>query len=581
MSKRVTPKVQQVAQKWFRKKMVRAGISKPLQQTIEKLLPKELLTLPGHSGKAHDWLKYDARSLVAELRKQDPQRKVSVQEAEALITLLQTHQRQERRNLRVWTLEKNMATESSLARRRELPQPFEVLRYVEGKALKTSLKQAVAPHSTTPVAPEDGSLRVRAFHMTAFGLDQTGLEYPKQMARVGLAEGFHVVLLLEAGNRASFEKEFSDFPNLHLVELDTPKNAKLNMWSEDGGQIDRDGNFRLPAIIQTPSEKWTEEGLIARLRRFYPKEKPTVRRGNLEKLSQRIQEEFPLAAFPMVGRVAEDNSSEALAAAAVARGKKVFRSRTHIEGGNLLVGLNERQKTYALVGFDSVEQSRWALRQGNDAPVSDDEVLTAIAEELGLEKENVIAVEQPGDFHIDMAMTLIGPGRVLLNDSVAAQKLSEQVQRQDLEAEKPQLPPNASVEERTQHQTALESWEMKLQMLEEGLVAERAEAERLAPYEGLVLSKLEAAGLKVERAPAAFGTHFNFLNSEQGLNTRDERFYLAAGGPPWAEQVFLDTLLRLSTNIRRVYFLDRRLTTRTFEARGGVSCRNLVEVEAS
>jgi hypothetical protein len=109
----------------------------------------------------------------------------------------------------------------------------------------------------------------------------------------------------------------------------------------------------------------------------------------------------------------------------------------------------------------------------------------------------------------------------------------------------------------------------------------RKDAKKMARFEDQVVKDLEKKGLVVHRAPAVFGTghmmQANFLNAEQGTNAKGERFYIALGGDPRAEKVFLDSMEKLGTGIARVHLLDRELTQTTLSAGGGISCRTKAE----
>ena len=259
------------------------------------------------------------------------------------------------------------------------------------------------------------------------------------------------------------------------------------------------------------------------------------------------------------GAVAERDESDLADEMAEAIGRTSSYARTYLEGGNTLTGTRKDGKTYSIVGDDSVvisalhleaedyfsdaEISRATyrlMRQGElskraiDATVEKlmrtydemdpdryDEVddwraeakrflaileLTkdVIADDLDLERKQVVFVTQP-DFHIDMHMRPLGPGKVLLNDPAATLKLINQL----LENED------------------LANWE------ESALIAMREETEKDLEDLGDVYSDiretLKREGIQVIRAPGVFnskGRQANFMNAVLGTSESGQTFFL-------------------------------------------------------
>ena len=132
---------------------------------------------------------------------------------------------------------------------------------------------------------------------------------------------------------------------------------------------------------------------------------------------------------------------------------------------------------YVLVGRDSLAVTRKLL------PGQADEAAAAaqVAKDYGLQPENIIPLEQPGDFHLDMAMTLAGPGQVLLNDSRQVLALQKQW-----------------ITEHYQH-----SWFNRDQQPSDLAEVEK-KANKTAVFEDIVAKQLSAAGLEVFRVPGVF-----------------------------------------------------------------------------
>ncbi|MEW5854434.1 MAG: hypothetical protein AB2A00_37005 [Myxococcota bacterium] len=433
--------------------------------------------------------------------------------------------------------------------------------------------------ATSRVVPEDGTLQVRAFHMAMIGADQTGLTYPRQMAQIGKREGFTVVLRVPVEYVDELRKQFKEegLRNIHVVGVA----GEGDFWSEDQGELDVDGNVRVPAPAPQLDEL-QEAAYRDRVGRLYPEQAAKIAKTPWSKLRETIAEKFPDAVFSMVGAVSDRKSHEVLAGVALAKGTTIRASLTHIEGGNLLVGTLPSGEGYALVGRDSLAVSRRILEKDRGRKVTDDELKAAVAHDLGVKPEHVHAVEQPRDFHLDMHMVPIKPGEILLNDAVAAAKLQAQWEREDHAQKEPRPPPpGASSDKLEMYQSDLEFWRDIGKDMVQRHADDLKHAERSAKFEKLVAKDLEAAGLKVHLAPAVFGQGHaavaNFLNAEQGTNPRGERFYIALGGDPRAERVFVDALKALDPGIARVHLLDPEMTGTTLRAGGGISCRTKAE----
>jgi hypothetical protein len=197
-------------------------------------------------------------------------------------------------------------------------------------------------------------------------------------------------------------------------------------------------------------------------------------------------------------------------------------------------------------------------------------------------------VEQPGDFHIDMYLSVVGSGEVIVNDAQEAVRLQEQWMRGDHAAAKPQPPAaGAGPRELAEHASQLQAWSEAGERLEREVTALRSDAERAAKFE-MMIRDLEAAGMKVHRMagvfkdPRSVGRRdagllqplMNFMNAEKGTGADGKRFIIALGGDPRAEQYAQEKMKALlGEEAPRLHFLDRRFTTPTLQLNGGISCR--------
>ncbi|MBS2035610.1 hypothetical protein JST97_11530 [bacterium] len=398
------------------------------------------------------------------------------------------------------------------------------------KALARERNQEIArPHQGkhAPAVAKDASIDPSAFHMVYDSADRASLGYIAQMAAIGQVEDFHVVAsCYDSRERARLEKQVKS----NLTTVENP--GYQDVWAEDHGEYTEDGVMVIPAMLKSdyPIGDVIEAD---RLRRF--------------------QGDGEMADFSQHGAVNERWTQQEALAAAMATGAKGYKMAvSYVEGGNMMGGKRPDGTAYALVGKDSLAVTKDILRQAGHSRRNG---LSQIASDYGYKKDEVFAVEQPGEFHLDMAMALAGPGQVLLNDSKAVADLQK-----------------GWVTEHYHHRFF--QWGKKKQ-----LAAIDARAEKLAAYEALVEKDLRKAGLEVYRVPGCFpatkaNSEMNFFNLRQGRNDDGETFAIALGGDERAEQAFAHTLLsEIPTGYQRIHFLDRELTPITLDMSGGIKCR--------
>lgn len=424
--------------------------------------------------------------------------------------------------------------------------------------------------------PEDGSIVVRAFHMARLGSDVTGTAFAEQMAKIGEVEGFRVVLRCPAEWAARLAEDFKELKLDNVVVLPISGTSyELDFWSEDHGELHVDGSVSVPRKLHDPGEldlgalgKAIVEARFQRLR-------PGAADRELSK--------HPDLAFQYVGAVAARGTQRALGAIALGADAELRVTGSYLEGGNVLVGRRATGEPYALVGKDSLEATRYLLERDLGRRPDDAKVLAVIAADLGVAPKDVVPVEQPGEFHLDMAMSLLPGGRVLVNDSRQAQALqAQQARARHLEAEPKRPPDGASPRRLARFEEDLAAWKEEGQWLEKAITRAGGEAVRRAALEAKAAADLQAAGLSVHRIAGAFPRitgqePMNFLNGERGLNARGEQFLVTLGGDPAFERHFVEALAKVEPGTVRVHFLDRELTAPTLNAMGGLSCRAKLE----
>lgn len=434
------------------------------------------------------------------------------------------------------------------------------------------------------VTPEDGSAKVKAMHMAVLGADQTGLGYQLEVARIGKAEGFNVVLRvpaeLEKELAATFKQAKLD--NVTLVPI---KNSEdLDFWSEDQGELHADGSVSVPRSLTGSGTFDAEELLRAvtqgRMERLHPR--TTVDLSTATKLAA-AREKYPDVVFSSVGAVGERGGQRAIAAIALGAKKTLRVSNGYLEGGNALVGKRQDGTGFAVVGADSVAVTRAALAKELEREVSADETRKLIAQDYGVDPKQLVVVEQPADFHIDMHVSLLPGGKAMVNDPMAVFELQKKWLTDDLAKRKPTPPPpGASKGALQRYQDAKDDYEFGKQHLPTQL--ERLEKEARADAAAIerTVKDLKDGGLEVHRLPGVFPPahgldRMNFMNAEQGLNAKGEHFMVVLGGDPRAEKLVAAELAKVTDAPLRVHFLDRQLTETTLNAMGGISCRVKLE----
>lgn len=388
-------------------------------------------------------------------------------------------------------------------------------------------KPRLADHG--PAVAKDASLDPSAFYMVHDPVDPASLGYIDQMAAVGRVEDFQVVASCSSSRQQG------------LIEAKVPENLTTlenpgcqDVWAEDHGEFTEDGTMVVPAILKTSYP--TGDVIQAdRLKRFG---------GDEEK-----------ADFSEHGAVNDRHTQQEALAAAMATGAAGYKMAvSYVEGGNMMGGKRPDGTPYALVGKDSLAVTMDLLKKNNRAHNTRDGLLQ-IARDYGYGAGQVVAVEQPGEFHLDMAMALAGPGQVLLNDARAVADLQK-----------------GWVTEHYSHKFF--QWGKKKQ-----LAAIEERAEKLAGYEAMVEADLKKAGLQVFRVAGCFpltkaNAEMNFFNLRQGHNDKGETFAIALGGDKRAEETFAHTLLsEIPSGYQRIHFLDRELTPITLDMSGGIKCR--------
>lgn len=436
--------------------------------------------------------------------------------------------------------------------------------------------------SNATVIPKDGTLNPTTIYMAHMPGDPVSAGFIAGMSEIGSVEGFHMTASGNAAGLKDLDRKLTPVQKENVTQL--RNTGRYDVWREDHGEMTRALGTSVPAFVG-------DGGLIRdalmhdRVERFYGVSLPDTLKG--EDLAKRIKSRYPRALFSTHGAVDSRQNQQGMIALGLAKNKPVRQNLSYIEGGNMLPGTLPNGDGYALVGKDSVAVTKAVLERDLKRPVTERETILALAKDLGMKPQNVHPVEQPGEFHIDMAMALIGPGQALVNDSRAAAEKQSEWLKDEYRAAKPEKPDaDATKLQKKAYAKKLKRWKGPLRdKLNEKLKNVRSGVSKRKYYENKVVADLKASGLKVIRMGAVFWNPdkpeqpiANFTNCRQGVNEQGQHFFIGLGGPPKAEEWVAQQLLeKLPTGIDRVYFLDRELTQGTLDMWGGIKCRTKTE----
>jgi hypothetical protein len=465
-------------------------------------------------------------------------------------------QRQQMVQLQFSKLLENVAP--APARKSSPSKPIELKKVddLQGRLGKLRSQSLSKTSDTKPRAdravPKDASFHPSSYLMYTSG-DATDTGYARQMAQVGRVEGFGLEVM--GSNLRSVSKEIAQ-PNVAYIGTSVPGAC----WTEDYGERTFKGGVVVPSYLDKPS--LVAEAIDA--------DRPARLPANVS------------TNFSEHGAVSEGNYQRLLLSAGETLGWKCREAFSHIEGGNVLTGTLPDGNGYALVGKDSLAVTKAKLAKDLGRAVSTPEALALIGRDLGVDGKQVHAIEQPGEFHLDMRILGAAPGQVVVNDARQAHEVQSQWLLDDYAKAEPKLAPDAGWVSKVSWKLKHYAWQFKgNHVLDKRLDDMAAEAERRAVYENLAVKDLKAAGLRVDRMAAVFvdPKHpeediTNFVNGRGGMNSAGERFFIGLGADARSEAYAADQLMRvLPTGFSRVHFLSRDLTPKTLALSGGIKCR--------
>lgn len=216
------------------------------------------------------------------------------------------------------------------------------------------------------------------------------------------------------------------------------------------------------------------------------------------------------------------------------QGRSVAHLRAYLEGGNMITAEDAEGKKIVLVGRDGVDSTAYLYQ------MTQKQVLTLIAQDFGLKPEQIIPVEQPGKFHLDMGLLVVGMGKVIVNDLSA-----------EYEAAK------------TRHE--------QMNVTATGNLLKDAELKRDLTDQAAL--DLTTAGFTVIRKRLESGESFNFFNGEFVTGKDGKKYYITNGADEDKQSEFRHYLVNELKVVDEVRFAPKGISQQSLSQQGGVGCR--------
>ncbi|MEO0394648.1 MAG: hypothetical protein AAF243_01525 [Cyanobacteria bacterium P01_A01_bin.137] len=381
-----------------------------------------------------------------------------------------------------------------------------------------SLPQKKTPSGKTKV------LHINYTRGQAAKLANTELEHLLFFARTATELGLRLKILTDSSCREEVEQALTK-EQFKPLEYDiTESQNPVSKWAEDSVEYLENG--RVAVLNQFDEELLIWAMTEGRRHRWQAKTTP-------ENLEEALRDDH---LWILLGvRVNALKMGIERARAAHAKEQPISHIRAYIEGGNMITGEDTMGKPLILVGKDAIAATAHIYQLNNN------DVRRLICEDFGLDSvEQVICVEQPGKFHLDMGMLFIGNGVVVVNTSSEALK------------------------------DAIEMAEMVPCLTTEKMAAK---LKLRCSLEEDAANDLAAAGLDVRREQLENDAFYNFFNGEFVEGQDGENYYITNGGLRAQEERF-ETLMTAKWNsVKKVFFSPADVAHKSLQERGGVGCR--------
>jgi len=390
----------------------------------------------------------------------------------------------------------------------------------------------VLPHVDTGSAlpqKKTPSGRVKVLHLNYTRsqkgeLVETEIEHLRFFAKTVKELGLRLEILTNSQSREDVDQELNQDEYQELEYNITISQKPVSKWAEDSVEYLENGKV---AVLQQFNDELLQEAMTEGRRHRW--------QGKLtqENLEEALEEDHLW--IPLGIRV---NASETVIErerAAQNQGQEVAHIRAYIEGGNMITAEDATGKPVIMIGKDAIATTAYIYQ------LDDNDVRRIICKDFGLATiEQVICVEQPGQFHLDMGMLCIGNGIVILNDS------SEELQ------------------------DAVEMVEMVPCLTTEKMAAK---LQLQFELEEEAAKDLEEAGIKVIRRKLGKYMMYNFFNGEFVEGKDGGNYYITNGGPEEKEEEFEALMVQEWKAVKKVFFSPIVAAQQSLKERGGVGCR--------
>ena len=380
----------------------------------------------------------------------------------------------------------------------------------------------IHPHKKTPKG-QTTTLHMNYTRNRAGEVVDCELDHLRFFAQTAQTLGIHLEILTHTPDRQDVEDMLTTepFTSLDYRIIETPQS--ISKWAEDSVEYLANGDVAVLTPLHDDLLEWAmKEG---RRRRWCAH----VKAKRLEEMLEDDHLWLPLGI-----RVNSSETGQERKQVAQSMGISVRQMRAYIEGGNMIAGEDHSGGTVILVGKDAIATTACLYH------LTQDQVRQVIADDFGLDIDQVIAIEQPGQFHLDMGLLFIGDGVVILNDSqVALANANEMVE----------LAPCTTTEVMAE--------KLRLQYALETVAAQ----------------DLETAGFTVIRKSLESSGVYNFFNGEFVTGRDRHVYYITNGGPPDQQDAFAELMINEWQVVKQVFFSPSKAAYKSFQDRGGVGCR--------
>ncbi|NES21082.1 MAG: hypothetical protein F6K41_19660 [Symploca sp. SIO3E6] len=355
-------------------------------------------------------------------------------------------------------------------------------------------------------------------------LVETEIEHLRFFAKTAKELGLRLEILTNSNSREDIDPELNQDEYQELEYHIMISQKPVSKWAEDSVEYLANGKV---AVLQQFNDELLQKAMTEGRRHRW--------QGKLtqENLEEALEEDHMW--IPLGVRV---NASETVVErerAAQNQGQEVAHIRSYIEGGNMITGEDATGKPVIMIGKDAIATTAYIYQ------LDDKDVRKIICEDFGLATiEQVICVEQPGQFHLDMGMLFIGNGIVIVNDS--SEELKDAI-------EMVEMVPCLTTE------TMAARLKLQFELEEEAA------------------KDLEEAGIKVIRRKLEKYMMYNFFNGEFVQGKDGLNYYITNGGPKEHEEEFEALMVKEWKVVEKVFFSPIVAAQQSLKERGGVGCR--------